>query len=178
VTIVFRNSDSRFPFFWESDDQPAARWHADGEGPAQYLADTPDGAWAEFLRHEEIIEPDDLAGVARSLWAIEVDDAELVGASVVELPTGFEGIDSYPACQERARQERSSGATVLRAPSAALLPGAARGERTEGGLVRGRDRDGVVWVLFGRRCDPRGWRVVDAGRPPVRILSLVRPLAS
>ena len=45
TVIVFRNVDSRMPFLWEDDRQPAARWHGDGEGPVAYLAETPDGAW-------------------------------------------------------------------------------------------------------------------------------------
>lgn len=49
--IVFRHADPRFPFLWEIAEQSAARWHGDHEGPAHYFADTPDGAWAEFLRH-------------------------------------------------------------------------------------------------------------------------------
>ena len=52
--IVFRQTDHRYPFLWESAEQPPGRWHGAGEGPAHYCADTPDGAWAEFLRHEEI----------------------------------------------------------------------------------------------------------------------------
>ena len=52
--ILFRHADPRFPFLWETADQPGARWHGDREGPAHYFADTPDGAWAEFLRLEEI----------------------------------------------------------------------------------------------------------------------------
>ena len=51
--IVFRQADPRYPFLWSDVSQPAARWHAVGEGPAHYFADTPDGAWAELLRHEE-----------------------------------------------------------------------------------------------------------------------------
>ena len=54
--IVYRHADARFPFLWESADQPPARWHGSGEGPVQYFADTPDGAWAEFVRHEGITE--------------------------------------------------------------------------------------------------------------------------
>jgi hypothetical protein len=34
--------------------QPPMRWHGPGEGPVQYLSDTPTGAWAELLRHEEV----------------------------------------------------------------------------------------------------------------------------
>ncbi len=72
--IWFRHCDTRWPFLWQSANQPPGRWHGDGEGPVQHLSDTPDGAWAEFLRHEEISEAADLAGIERDLWAIDVPD--------------------------------------------------------------------------------------------------------
>jgi hypothetical protein len=65
--ILYRHADPRFPFLWESAEQPAARWHGPGQGPVQYLADTPDGAWAEFLRHEGIREEAELVNVRRAL---------------------------------------------------------------------------------------------------------------
>src|SRR5438128_1389611 len=103
--VWFRNADNRYPFLWESDDQPAARWHAAGEGPTQYLADTPDGAWAEFLRHEEITDPADLRGIERALWAVEVDeDAERIAAVK-------DASRSHPVCQAEARALRDGGAT-------------------------------------------------------------------
>src|SRR5205823_2277822 len=41
-----------------------------GDGPAQYFADTPVGAWAEFLRHEGITdEADLLQSCPRDNWA-------------------------------------------------------------------------------------------------------------
>ena len=58
--IVFRRASAPSPFLWETAEQPPGRWHGEGEGPAQYFADTPDGAWAEFLRHENITDPEDL----------------------------------------------------------------------------------------------------------------------
>ncbi len=58
--ILYRHAPTGLPFFWETADQPEARWHGPGEGPAHYLADTPDGAWAELLRHEEITAPEEL----------------------------------------------------------------------------------------------------------------------
>ena len=66
TVIAFRHTDPRYPFLWECGSQPAGRWHAQGEGPAHYFNDTPDGAWAEFLRHEEITEPEDLSGIRRA----------------------------------------------------------------------------------------------------------------
>ena len=61
--IVFRHADPRFPFPSEWTGQPAARWHDAGEGPANYFSETPDGARAEFIRHEDITD-----AVARSSW--------------------------------------------------------------------------------------------------------------
>src|ERR1035441_4242184 len=153
--IVFRHADSRFPFLWESAGQPPARWHGPGEGPVQYFADTPDGAWAEFLRHEGITEESDLVNVRRALWAIEVPD---------ELPTDTPrlapsvltgGPATYEECQKEARRLRTKGTQALRAPSAALLPGGARGWKVDGGLEPAAERDGTVLAVFGPRSGER-----------------------
>jgi hypothetical protein len=175
MRLGFRHVDARFPFLWESADQPAARWHADGEGPAQYLADTPDGAWAEFLRHEEIVDEDDLAGIERSLWAIQLPE-DIDGAETAAMAAATGGLASYATCQQHARDRRAAGVTMLSAPSAALHSGAARGQVTDSGLREGRALDGRVWVLFGRYPELTGWRVVERGRPDARLLRLVRPL--
>lgn len=176
--IGFRHADSRYPFLWETADQPPARWHGPSEGPCQYLADTPDGAWAEFLRHEEIRDPVDLAGISRSLWAIEVDDEVITSAHPADTSEMFGDSASYLACQKYARELRSKGVTELRAISAALSGGCARGERTDGDLCEADERDGQVWVLYGRRPELRAWRVVERGAPPARVLGLVRHFRS
>jgi len=177
VPVWFRNADRRWPFLWEDSSQPAARWHGSGEGPAQYLADTPDGAWAEFLRHEEIADPGDLSGIERHLWAIEVPDTT-PNPELPDLPRALlqGGLASYPECQREASRLRASGATSLEAPSAALREGGARGELTRAGLVEADDRNGRVRVLYGSRPDLRGWLCATDGRPSERLLPLVRPL--
>jgi RES domain len=175
--ILFRHCDRRFPFLWESAGQPAARWHADGEGPAQYLADTPSGAWAEFLRHEGITDEADLAGVERALWAVDVDvDAIAFGVPKLRRRTQLGGIASYPRCQVEARRLRAAGAQGVRARSAALLPGGAGGWRVDGGEKDAPPRNGEVFVVFGRRPDFVGWPVVEAGHPSARLLPRVRQL--
>ncbi|MGH9128175.1 MAG: RES domain-containing protein [Acidimicrobiales bacterium] len=135
----FRHADRRYPFLWESTDQPPARWHGPGEGPAQYLADTPIGAWAEFARHEAIAVADELRDVNRALWAIEVPDLEFADAAVPSLPTSIltGGLDTYDACRAEASRIRSAGATGLHAMSAALQPGGAGPQHTSGGLRHG-----------------------------------------
>src|SRR5437762_2141367 len=124
--IVFRQVDARYPFLWDDTRQPAGRWHADGDGPAHYFADTPDGAWAEFLRHEEITDAADLQAIRRQMWAVEIGDAP---AHPVDLPsrvlTG--GPETYARCQRHATDLRRGGVTRLVARSAALVPGGARG---------------------------------------------------
>lgn len=174
--IGFRHCDPRFGFLWLTAAQPEARWHAAGEGPANYFADTPTGAWAEFLRHEEITDAADLAGVKRSLWAVELpDDGYVVPALPAAVLQG--GVASYPDCQEAARKLRATGAERLEAPSAALLPDGASGSRASvsGLSAAAPARNGRVWVLFGG-IDVRGWLAVDGGAPPASVLPLVRQL--
>jgi hypothetical protein len=174
--IVYRHADPRFPFLWESASQPPARWHGPGEGPVQYFADTPDGAWAEFLRHEGITQESELANVRRALWTIELPDdlASTTPRLRQRVLTG--GIETYDACRKEARRLRATGAETLRAPSAALLPGGARGWKVDGGLKPGAERDGVVLAVFGRRPELVGWTAAFEGRPRSDLLNRVRHL--
>lgn len=175
--ITFRHADPRFPFLWETADQPDARWHAAGDGPVHYLADTPDGAWAELLRHEEITDPSDLEGIRRSLWAIDLptppaDETSLSPADLQGPPA------TYPRCRREAARLRALGRPGLKAPSAALLPGGATGWTVNGGLEPGPSLDGTVFVLFGLRPDLVGWRAVEAGAPGTELLPRVRHFGS
>src|SRR5438093_4339847 len=124
--IGYRHCDRRFPFLWSDSSQPPARWHSAGEGPANYFADTPAGAWAEFIRHEGITEEADLPGVERSLWAVEIPDADCPRPNLPKSVLSG-GLTTYADCQNEAHRMRVTGAECLEAPSAALLPGGARG---------------------------------------------------
>lgn len=176
MRLGFRHCDPRFGFLWLTAQQPAARWHAEGRGPANYFADTPSGAWAEFLRHEEITDAEDLAGVRRSLWAVELPQD---GYAPVSLPNAIAtgGVATWPSCQQVAERLRKEGHTRLEAPSAALLPDGASGwfAHPEGLDLALPPRDGRVWVIFGD-TELRGWITVDAGAPPAALLPWVRPL--
>jgi hypothetical protein len=171
--IVFRNADSRLPFLWEGEDQPPARWHGQGEGPAQYFSDTPDGAWAELLRHEEIREPDELATIIRALWVAEIPDDEPEVRPDLPKEVMFGDTDTYASCQDESKRLRNEGATRIVAPSAALIPGEARGWKVDQGLVPASPRDGQTLVLFGRRRDVIGWHGAFEGRPGEDLLDKV-----
>lgn len=171
--ILFRHVDSRYPFLWETPDQPAARWHDFGDGPVHYLSDTPDGAWAEFLRHEEISDPEDLNGVERTLWAVEVVDPPSRRSGLpLQVVTG--GSDTYARCRRYARRLRAEGEPGFSVETAALRRGEARGWRVQSGLQPGADRNGRVLVLFGLRPDLTGWPAAQAGGPPSYLLDRVR----
>ena len=174
--IVYRHADPRFPFLWEGIDQPPGRWHGPGEGPVQYFADTPDGAWAEFLRHEGISEESDLVNVRRALWAIELPDDLHTDAPRLTQPVLTGGIATYRACQEEARLLRAKGANAVRAPSAALLAGGARGWKVDGGLQPAAERDGIVLGVFGPCPKAVGWAASFVGRPRSDLVTRVRHL--
>jgi hypothetical protein len=170
---LFRQADPRYPFAWESTAQPEGRWHGPGEGPAHYLADTPDGAWAELLRHEEITDPADLETIRRAMWVVEVEEA---GAARVDLPTHLltGDPDTWPACQRAARALRATGVTRLEVPSAALRSGGAAGCVVQNGQRPSTARDGRVVVVYGAPGRMIGWLIADAAHPPAALLQRVR----
>lgn len=172
--IVFRHADHRFPFLWESGGQPAARWHAEGEGPVHYFADTPDGAWAELLRHEEIREEEDLAGIHRLLWAVEVLEVKEDAHPELDERILTGGPESYPACRQEAARLRRKGVEGFWTKTAALQPGGASGWIVDGGLQPAGKREGQVLVLFGPRPDLVGWKTSGPSSPPDHLLGQVR----
>ena len=173
MRLGFRHCDPRFPFLWSTAAQPAGRWHDPGDGPANYFADTPVGAWAEFMRHEGIASVAELEGVARSIWVVALPENGYAAPEGLPAATLGGGLDSYPACRAEAKRLRAAGATALIAPSAALVPGGAAGWTAN--LAPATARDGLVMVLFGTPAWV-GWVAADRSPPPARVLPLVRPL--
>lgn len=170
--IAFRHADPRFPFLREDSSQPVGRWNRPGQ-LTHYFADTPDGAWAEFLRHEEISDSADLLTIRRALWAVEIGDEPAPRPELA--PETLAGdMQSWTDCQREADRLRSGGAPGLTAPSAALRAGGAQGWRVDGGLRSGPARDGKVFALFGQRSDLVGWPAAAAGRPGEELLERVR----
>ncbi|MCY3877786.1 MAG: RES domain-containing protein [Rhodobacteraceae bacterium] len=169
--IAYRHTDPRFPFLREDSSQSAGRWNSTGE-LTHYFCDTPDGAWAEFLRHEEIYDPQDLETVRRAIWAVDIGKIPSHRPCLPQT-TLIGGRNTWSACQQAAQRLRKLADGVA-APSAALKPGAAHGWRVDGGLQPGPNRDGEVYALFGRRPDLIGWATTVDGRPSPDLLRRIR----
>ncbi|WP_420437942.1 RES domain-containing protein [Candidatus Poriferisodalis sp.] len=168
--IVFRHTDPRLPFLREDSSQPASRWNDTGD-LTHYFCDTPDGAWAEFLRHEEISDPADIGTIQRALWAVEIGDPPSLQPDLPpETMTGDP--TTWPACSRFASAHRADTDGLI-APSAALQPGEARGWQVDQGTQPGPDRDGHVIALFGSRPDLVGWAATAEGRPETTLLAKV-----
>lgn len=171
--IVYRQVEAGSPLLWTDASQPAGRWHALGEGPAHCFADTPDGAWAEFLRHEEITEIEDLSTIRRQMWAVEIDDSPSQQPTLsLEVLTG--GPDSYARCQKAARAARARGVGRLVVMSAALKPGGARGVNLGSDEPQGEPRNGFTIVIYGSPAHLTAWAACVDGRPAEYLLDRVR----
>jgi hypothetical protein len=174
--IVYRHADARFPFLWEGASQPPARWHGPGEGPVRYFADTPDGARAEFLRHEGIVEESEVVNVRRAMWAVEAPDDLPAAAPRLSAPVLTGGIATYEECTEGGAPvacQRREG--VARAFSR-FASRRREGWKVDGGLQPAAERDGTVLAVFGSRPDFGGWMAAFAARPRSDLLGRVRHL--
>lgn len=180
--LGFRVCDRRYPFLWETPGQRAGRWNRAGDQPVHYLASTPLVAWAEWVRHQEIQEPEDLAGIAASLWAVLIPAAwgsHDLPAVALPLQTvlGITPEDELARLALVAELKRG-GALGLRAPSAALHSSdsdhpcvrvSAGAERTE---VLAVPADVLLLWCPGEQLV--GWCCVPEGRPGAELLPLVR----
>lgn len=110
------------------------------------------------------------------MWAVEAPDDLPAAAPRLSAPVLTGGIATYEECRKEARRLRAKGAKALRAPSAALLPGGARGWKVDGGLRPAAERDGIVLAVFGPRPDFVGWMAAFAARPRSDLLGRVRHL--
>lgn len=182
LRLGFRVCDRRHPFLWSGAGQGSGRWNRSGDQPVHYLASTPTVAWAEWIRHQEITDPGDLAGVAAALWAVLIPQAwGFKELDSVALPLD-QVLDSSPEAQDArlglVEQLKKHGAQGLLAPTASLhhsdrvLPAVRVSNGTE--QLEQLAMPAQVILLW---CEARvlpGWCCVPEGRPGAELLPLVR----
>jgi len=150
--LGFRVCDRRYPFLWSGPGQRSGRWNEQGNEPVHYLASSPPVAWAEWLRGQEITEPEDLDGVAAALWAVLIPESW----SDAELPEVDLPIEAVLATDEGARQHRQQAIEHHKTKGALGVRGraAVRGAAA----VRSAPAAHGRWLIqAGAPCYASGW---------------------
>jgi RES domain-containing protein len=123
--LAFRQTDYDVPFWARSNSHPG-RWNRPGDPSTQYWSLHPDGAWAEFLRQEELTAADDVDALRRPIWVCRISLAPLADLRSDEQRDRW-GIAAdalvdpdWAACQDLARTLREQRVAGVIAPSAAI----------------------------------------------------------
>jgi RES domain-containing protein len=127
--VAFRYSSHDVPF-WVRPNTFAQRWNLPLEGPTQYWSSTPDGAWAEHIRFNDVRTETELDEVRIPVWVCRLSGIGLLdlrernvcdryGLSVRDLTA-----DDWSACQRAATAMRADGVRGILSPSAALADAA------------------------------------------------------
>lgn len=182
MRLGFRVCDRRHPFLWTKPGQATGRWNRAGDQPVHYLASTPTVAWAEWIRHQEIDEPGDLAGVAAALWAVLIPDS-WTAQELPQVSLPLQAVLGTTSDAQRARlnlvdQLKRQGAQGLLAASAALhqshdtLP--CTQVIADGEQAATLAMPAHVILLWCEAEQLPGWCCVAEGRPGPELLPLVR----
>jgi hypothetical protein len=171
--VAYRWSDYDTPL-WARPNSTAQRWNRTRETPTQYLSLSPEGAWAELIRTEDLRSVAEVREVSMPLWALHLretrvaDYATFEKAEAAGFPPDALVDEDHERCRAEGTRLREHGFGGVLAPSAAL-PNA------------------VNLTLFGARlavewdCDEDRRlasfvpiRQLAVGRPPDDLLPLVR----
>ncbi|HXE44853.1 MAG TPA: RES family NAD+ phosphorylase [Conexibacter sp.] len=171
--VAYRWSEYDTPL-WARPNSSAQRWNRTREAPTQYLSLTPEGAWAELIRTEDLTSVVAVRLVSMPLWALQVRETRVADYATFEKAeaAGFppEALvdEDHERCRAEGTRLRARGFRGVLAPSAAL-PGA------------------VNLTLFGARlavewnCDEDRRlaafvpaRQLAVGHPPDDLFALVR----
>lgn len=169
--IFFRYSSYDVPF-WVRSNTTDERWHSAGDGSTQYLSATPDGAWAELIRNENLRSEADLGLVAMPLWQVQIEQAQVADYGDFETAerAGFDPEalihDDQTACRIEGRRLREAGFAGVLYPSAAL-PG-------EQNLALFGPRILLPWGAARRLASGVPGMRLTVGAPPAELLPRVR----
>jgi RES domain-containing protein len=173
--IAYRYSSYDTPFWARENSQPG-RWHAQGDGPTQYLAMSADGAWAELIRTEELRTEDEVALVSVPMWAVRVHQAMVVDYSTFHRAeaAGFDPAalvdEDYRPCQREGARLRVLGYGGILAPSAALEDAA--------NLTLFGPRMASAWDRPPLLASSLPATIITKGAPPPGLLARVRQIGA
>lgn len=123
--IAYRWSDYDTPL-WARPNSDGQRWNRAREAPTQYLSLSPEGAWAELIRAEDLATAADVEPVRMPLWALQVRETHVADYCTFEKAeaAGFppEALvdEDHERCRAEGARLREHGFRGVLAPSAAL----------------------------------------------------------
>ena len=179
--LGFRVCDRRFPFLWSGPGQRSGRWNQQVDEPVHNLASSPLVAWAEWLRVQEISEPEDIDGVAAALGAMVIPES-WSDAELPELDLPIEAVlvtdaEAWQRRQQAIKHHKAKGALGLRAGSAAMQSPFTHPCRRCSDGVEADDslhKPPQVFVLWCAAKQLAGWACGKTGRPSAELLPFVR----
>jgi RES domain-containing protein len=122
---LFRYTDYDVPF-WSRPNSRPGRWHRRGDPPTQYWSMTPDAAWAELIRAENLRSEADLDLVRMPMWACRVPMVGLLNLTDIDVQDA-QGVsepelvgDDWAPCQALGGTIRAATGAGVIAPCAAL----------------------------------------------------------
>lgn len=130
ASIWYRHVSPDWPPLVHSAGEPhpsqeSGRWHRKGEAYAQYLSESPPGAWAELIRQQSIRSVDFAEEQRRNLWLVYVDEHSVADLSTFDAwescglsPSTAVGV--HADAQKVADDLRAAGYRGVLSPSAAL----------------------------------------------------------
>jgi RES domain-containing protein len=123
--VAFRYSSYDVPF-WVRPNTLAQRWNLALEGPTQYWSLTPDAAWAELIRFNELTTEGELDNVRIPIWVCRLPSMGLIDLRQPDARDRYRltisdlTAEDWSACQSAATAMRSEGVRGILSPSAAL----------------------------------------------------------
>jgi RES domain-containing protein len=167
---LFRYSGYDVPF-WARPNSRSGRWHQFGDPPTQYWSMSPEAAWAELIRAEQLLVEADLDLVRMPLWACRVPVVGLVNLTEAAVQAAHSVTDAdlvadfWHACQSLGQLLRAEHPGVI-APCAALDGHA--------NVTLFGARRAIDWRVRSALARAVPATVVAIGRPPVGLVDLVR----
>jgi RES domain-containing protein len=123
--VVYRWSSYDTPL-WARPNTTAQRWNRTREAPTQYASLSPEGAWAELIRAEDLTSVADVRLVSMPLWILHVRETRVADYTTFEkadaagFPPDALVDDDHERCRTEGTRLREHGFRGVLAPSAAL----------------------------------------------------------
>jgi RES domain-containing protein len=167
---AFRWSTYDVPF-WARENSRPGRWHRIGDTPTQYWSLSPEAAWAELIRQENLCDESELDLVRMPFWVCRVQKASLIDLRIVDQRDRYDvtsdnlvGDDWFPCQEARTRLEADARGVIAPCPA---LP-----EHSNVTLFGARRA--IRWTRQPVLATTAPATMAAIGRPPRGLLRIVR----